>query len=205
MNREATLFRQTASDNAETGTREVQNEGRPIPVVQTELAIPCSRGWAFINAEDLPLVAGKKWHLDANGYARHTFRVPGADRNKTGYLYMHRLIADAGPGLIVDHVNHYRSDNRRANLRVTGATGNSRNVTSINQKTPGRFKGVFWNKRAGKWEAAIGAGPVQPGGKAKRVYLGLYSDPIEAARVYDAAARAAFGEFAAPNFPENDT
>jgi hypothetical protein len=134
--------------------------------------------FALVDAEDLPLVADKTWHLAATGYARHSYRVPGTPRGNVSYLMMHYVIGrirpgGLSPGIMVDHRNRVRTDNRKENLRLTLRTGNSQNQTSPNQKRGG-FKGVVWHKRAQKWEAAIKHG-------GTRHYLGLFEDAIEAA------------------------
>ncbi len=141
----------------------------------------------------------KKWRGKSRRYAQRTIRV-GVGQKKT--ISMHRLIAQADPGQFVDHINGDTLDNRRENLRVTDAKGNARNVTrSANQKRGG-FKGVFWNRNAGRYEAKIGGlGNVRGDGRRGPLYLGLFDDPKEAARAYDAAALEHFGDFAALNFP----
>jgi len=90
-------------------------------------------------------------------------------------------------------------DNRRCNLRICTNRENARNTRSSKLQKSGGFKGVFWHKKGQKWEAAIGAGELTPNGKRRRIYLGLYWHPVEAARAYDAAALRHFGEFAAIN------
>ena len=60
------------------------------------------------------------------------------------------------------------------------------------------YKGVGWGgSRGGGWQAQI----MRDG---KRVFLGAFDTPEEAARVYDAAARELFGESAWLNFPEEE-
>lgn len=59
------------------------------------------------------------------------------------------------------------------------------------QATSG-FKGVYWKQRNHKWCAQIGTGGM-------RRYLGLYSTPEDAARAYNVAALARWGEFASLN------
>jgi hypothetical protein len=123
---------------------------------------------------------------------------------KRATLAMHRILASAKPGQIVDHINGDPLDNRRSNLRLCDAAGNSRNVTSSKRQKAGGFKGVTWHPKGKKWEAGCCSGPRHPGArKRKRVYLGLFSDPVEAARAYDREALKAFGEFASLNFPED--
>jgi hypothetical protein len=58
------------------------------------------------------------------------------------------------------------------------------------------FKGVNWSgAKTHKWQARIMR-------NGKRVFLGNFDTPEEAARAYDTAARELFGEHARLNFPE---
>lgn len=60
------------------------------------------------------------------------------------------------------------------------------------------FNGVCWHKGAGKWVAQITH-------SRKHLYLGLFSDPKEAARAYDKKAVEVFGGLASLNFPDEDS
>jgi AP2 domain-containing protein/HNH endonuclease len=57
------------------------------------------------------------------------------------------------------------------------------------------YKGVGWSGSTRRWQARIMR-------NGKRVFLGSFGTPEEAARAYDAAARELFGEHAWLNFPE---
>jgi len=63
-------------------------------------------------------------------------------------------------------------------------------------RTRSGFKGVNWSgERTRRWQARI----MRDG---KRIFLGNYDTPEEAARAYDTAARELFGEHAWLNFPD---
>lgn len=75
--------------------------------------IPLTRGLvARVDDADLPALRPFKWHATANGYAATC--LPGTRR----YVYMHRLLLNAGPGDLVDHIDGDRLNNTRANLRL---------------------------------------------------------------------------------------
>jgi hypothetical protein len=167
--------------------------------------IPLPHGlFAVIDSADAALVREYSWHLKTQTarpehiYAQTSMRLPGG-RKKS--VLLHRMLMDARQGEVVDHVNGDTLDCRRKNLRLATARGNSTNVTSSKNQKLGGYKGVSWNKNAGKWEAGICAGEVKANGKRRRIYLGLFESEREAAGAYDSAARHAYGEFASTNFP----
>lgn len=114
--------------------------------------------------------------------------------------YMHRLIAQTPPGMETDHINGDGLDNRRSNLRVATPSQNSANMGKPRRPDgsphTSRFKGVSWDKSRSKWQSKI---CVQ--GKCRN--LGRYDSEVLAARAYDRAALAAWGDFAAVNFPDS--
>ncbi len=111
-------------------------------------------------------------------------------------LRMHRVIMDAKPGQIVDHINGDPLDNRRSNLRICTQQGNQWNRRKTKNPTSSKFKGVWFAKNhahtARPWRAQIKVGKVR--------YLGSFATEIEAAQAYDRAATEHFGEFACLNF-----
>jgi hypothetical protein len=168
------------------------------------VVIRLTNGWtALVSARDAPRVNTYSWHLKTGGapdkvYAQTTVRT--GDGGKRSVL-LHRFIMGARPGEIVDHKSGDTLDCRRSNLRVTTTRGNAANITHSKNQKRGGWKGVSWNKNAGKWEASIAGGHLKPSGRRAKVHLGLYDDPKRAARAYDAAARKCFGRFASLNFP----
>lgn len=123
----------------------------------------------------------------------HTHYVTASvHRNGRQYqLRLHRVLAGAAVGQLVDHRDGNGLNNRQDNLRIADATGNSRN-RGLN---PGReFKGVSFHKQARKWTAQI-----RICGKLR--YIGLFPTVEEAARAYDQRAVKEFGEYARLNYP----
>ncbi len=144
---------------------------------------------AFLDATDLPKVAGHLWCADARRGRAYAIRAVGPKKARR-FIYMHREIAAAPAGADVDHWDHDGLNNRRQNLRTA-----SRSLNNANQRARGGaspFKGVHFHKGTGKWHAQIRAGGV-------RRSLGLFATETDAARAYDAAATATFGAFAATN------
>ena len=114
------------------------------------------------------------WHADKDGYARRNVKdVHGINHA----VYLHRLIVGALSGQKVDHVNRCKWDNSRINLRIVTSSENSQNYPIPKTNTSG-FVGVV-RLKAGKWQAQIRAG------KNKRLYLGVFDSPEEAAKTYD--------------------
>lgn len=142
--------------------------------------------FAIIDADSEELVAGYLWtpiRIKGLIYAR---ACVGRDR-----ILMHNLITGWGR---CDHVNGDGLDNRRVNLREATKSQNGANRRKSVPGTASRFKGVSRHADGRQWRAQIGV-------NGEKVYLGLYLSEEAAARAYDDKARAAFGEFAALNFP----
>jgi len=88
----------------------------------------------------------------------------------------------------IDHRNGVRNDNRIENLRQATRLENQQNSAKPVTNTTG-FKGVCWNKGAGKYMAQIRI-------NGRQTYLGLFTDPAAAHDAYIAAANKNFGQFA---------
>ena len=140
----------------------------------------------LVDAGDAKRLAHRSWWLHPDGYAASD--VTSCDAKTIAYL--HREILAPPPGLLVDHINGDRLDNRRANLRL--ATPSQNNANSRDRPRRSGFRGVYWHGQAQRWVSQISIG-----GRLR--HLGLFDDPAEAARAYDLAARDAWGSYARPN------
>jgi hypothetical protein len=127
---------------------------------------------AIVDDDDFEWLNQFKWQVYSDGYVR-----------ARGNLLMHRLIMKSPCGAGTDHINHNKLDNRRCNLRICNQSLNMAN--SIDHG----YKGVRWDKHAGKWRVTIGY-------NYKRFHLGLFTDRDKAKEVYDKMAKELFGEFA---------
>lgn len=151
----------------------------------------------MVSDDDYELVSQYRWHPHKNHRGRtfygHTnVKVDG----KQTTVQMHRLIMGF-PDYQVDHQNGNGLDCQRHNLRKANDSQNKANKAKPRGQYSSVWKGVTWHKRAGKWQAKLQA-------NGKQNYLGLFSDEVEAAKAYDRAAVAAFGEFSCTNFPVED-
>lgn len=113
-------------------------------------------------------------------------------RNRETIL-LHRVLMDAPKGIDVDHRNQKPWDNRRRkNLRLASRSQNLGNMRPRGGSS--KFKGVWWCPYTERWAARLNL-------RKARQWLGRHDSEVAAARAYDAAAFAHFGEFARLNFP----
>jgi hypothetical protein len=153
---------------------------RFIPLTQSKVAI--------VDAADYQWLSMYKWNASESKNAFYA-------RTKTKHrrIYMHRLIMNAPPDKIVDHIDHNGLNNCRSNLRICSFSENLCNRRP--SKKTSRYKGVHWCKESRIWKAVIRF-------KGKKQNLGQFKNEIDAARAYDKAARQLFKEFAYLNFPD---
>lgn len=98
-------------------------------------------------------------------YGVFSRKIPGGSR-KSKTTYLHRAIMDAPKGMLVDHINHDTTDNRKENLRICTASENQQNRKRKTHGASG-IRGVNFDKRFGKWY-----GRIYVDGKSK--YLGYF-------------------------------
>lgn len=100
----------------------------------------------FIDIEDYEKVYNYCWYKMNNGYI--------CFKNDNKQFLMHRLITNCEKGLVVDHINHNKADNRRINLRVCGYSDNIKNARVQITASTG-IKYVVWNKQCKKYQVSI--------------------------------------------------
>ncbi len=136
---------------------------------------------ALVDPEDYDTLNDFKW------YAHKESNLFYAVRNSNS-IRMHRVIMQASDQEEVDHRNRNGLDNRKVNLRIANRSQNAANSRVVHGKSG--FRGVTWQKASRKWQAQISVGK-------KTKYLGVFNTPEEAHEQWRAAAKEAFGEFAA--------
>ena|GEM_PF-2488122 len=141
---------------------------------------------AMVDPADYEWLSQYTWRATSAGHAVY------ACTHCAGRLcFMHRMIMNPPEGMTVDHKNRCGLDNHRINLRNATQRQNCANRT----RAPGvsGYRGV--TRCGSKWKAQIT-------GRHGPLRLGLFDDPVEAARAWDRKAIELRGEFARLNFPE---
>lgn len=159
----------------------VRGEGDAKPHIEVQT----SAGNVLVDRQDVRFVM-RKVNVNENGYATISWK------GKTKSLA--RVIMGFPSGMVVDHINHNRLDNRRANLRVCTSQQNACNNSGRKNKRHTKYKGVYYLEKAPncKWLAYTRC-------KGKRINFGQFRTEQEAAIAYNVGAQSLFGEFACLN------
>lgn len=146
--------------------------------------------FAIVDDEDYEYLNQFKWHaskLNGKFYARRYIKLS----NPNIKILMHRDVMKPERRYVIDHVDGNTLNNKKNNLRICTNAENIRNSKISINNTSG-FKGVYWNKQNAKWRAFITL-------NYKRIWLGNFINPIDAAEAYNEAAIKFHGEFAKLN------
>lgn len=113
----------------------------------------------IFDKEDLELVSSRKWYIDETGYARS---------HKCERMHRVLLESELDDGLVVDHINRDKLDNRRKNLRICTQQTNVQNAGMKNTNKSG-VTGVFLDKKVHRWRAQISV-------QGKCIHIGMFDD-----------------------------
>lgn len=144
---------------------------------------------AVIDDEDVELVKGYKWYAMKAPHGK--FYAAGWKHMPPGryFVHLHRLIANAQPGEIIDNADRDTLNYRRSNLRRVTRQQNSFNMSPQRRLQKSMYKGVFQCPKTLRFRARIVF-------NGKRIYLGYHASEEDAARAYNTKAAELFGEFA---------
>lgn len=145
----------------------------------------------IIDTEDWERIKVFRWHVY---YSRSNFYVISTfyKNNNSTIIKLHRYIMNnLNKKIGIDHINQNTFDNRKQNLRECTQSENSMNRGKNKNNTSG-YKGVIWRKDCKKWQCRIGV-------NNKRICLGFFTNPRDAAFFYNLHAIKYHGEFACLN------
>lgn len=156
------------------------------PVAMVDVSTPAyPSAVAMVAFDRLPHILDGLGRWSARRNRNRTILYARRNRhNPHSTEFMHHAIMGK---VLVDHRNGDGLDNRDENLRRCSVQQNNQNRRRRSDNTSG-FRGVC--RRDGRWRVKI-----------QNDILGYFDSAEEAARVYDVAASARYGEFARLNFP----
>lgn len=149
--------------------------------------VPLTKGYvAIVDDADYNEITRWKWSY-SGGYAVRKVQTERGTKS----LGMHQQLMGTPAGMVTDHINGDKLDNRRSNLRVCTYGQNTANRPADRDNKHSPYKGVTLRKgrKANPWSAWITSG-------GRRQYLGVFPTAKQAARAYNAAAIEIHGEFA---------
>lgn len=139
----------------------------------------------LVDDDDYDFLMQWKWYFNS-GYAKRCSSVIELDMGLPHTISMHRQILPCPKGLVIDHINRNKLDNRKCNLRICTY---SQNFANSPPRT-GKYKGVSFSKGAKrKWISEITV-------DYRRIRIGCFDSEIEAAAAYNEQAKKYFSKFA---------
>jgi hypothetical protein len=136
-----------------------------------------------VSIEDYGYLSQFHWNVNHYGYA---VRYAGMGK----YVLMHREILGAEESSVVDHIDRYKLNNARDNLRIVTPKQNSAN-TSRHSDGSSKYKGISVRKKDGSFQMRVRSGD-------KTVSI-IFDNEECAAAAYDYYAKDFFGEYSCLN------
>src|SRR5690554_4714768 len=128
-------------------------------------------GFALIDREDFERVDQYQWRLDiSHGYVYTNIFQSDGRRKKQ---YLHRFITNCPAGMVVDHINRNKKDNRKSNLNIVTQRENA----MYQVRTPhhaSKYIGVRPSQTGAKWRSSIAFG-------GKEYHVGRFDNRHDAA------------------------
>lgn len=134
-------------------------------------------GYFLFDLEDYEKLKKYTWQRGSNGYIEST--------SHTNKVRLHRYLMGCPEGMVVDHINHDKSDNRKCNLRICTVAQNNLNKSSYKNKSG--EKGVYWDRN--KWKVVITL-------NKKDIQVGRFDSFEDAVKTRKEAEIKYFGEYA---------
>jgi hypothetical protein len=150
--------------------------------------------FATVDTADYKRLSRYKWFPMHRGRLTYAFcHLPGGK-----VMSMHRMLIRPRAHKVVDHIDGNGLNNRRCNLRECSQRQNLANTrpprdAKLYGDTP-HYIGV--RRCRNKWQASITY-------RGKFYHLGLFDDPVAAAKARDRKAYEFWGSYAYLNFPED--
>jgi hypothetical protein len=127
--------------------------------------------YALVDNEDFDYLNQFHWQFDGF-YAGRCIRI----NNKKTRIRMHRELVNVSKGLVTDHINKNKLDNRKKNLKICTQSENQKNMKKFITNKSG-VTGVYWDNERNKWA-------VQKCFNGKRKMIGRFDELIKAEKVY---------------------
>lgn len=142
-----------------------------------ELALSGQYGqgrFALVDARDYVFLCVFTWLVDTRGYVVRPYRDANGKKHS---LYLHQMVLNKSRGLVIDHINHNKLDNRKSNLRLVTVSENVHN--SQRKLPPSGYRGVYKFKNESRWMARIQV-------RKELIHLGSFDSPEKASEAYEA-------------------
>ena len=140
----------------------------------------------LVDEQDYDRFAHQLWHVHPDGYAQRRTIVAERRAGLPSVVKIHRLILDAPPGAVVDHINGDPADNRRCNLRICTRGQNNQNKGRLAKNNTSGERGVWFQR--GRWLVRLRK-------HRQQHYYGSYLTFEEAVAVKRRAEAELYGEF----------
>jgi hypothetical protein len=156
---------------------------KEIQLTQGKVAIVDDEMFEFLNQW--------KWFASNKNGKFYVVRNITVSKNKQNSIFMHRFIMKPEKGFVIDHLDGNGLNNQKNNLRICTNSENLRNrKKNVNNKSG--YKGVSLDKNLNKFRCKLYV-------NGQNIHIGMFIDPIDAAKAYNDAALKYHGEFAKLN------